>query len=153
MGRNPTIRIFGYGNPSRMDDGVGRHLAPLLADDLRNAGMEAELWLGHQLLPEASCEIEEGDILIFVDASLEEHPSGFRMERVEPDRLGNLGLNIHSFGPGWFLALLNDLGPTPSEAWMLSVSGESFDFGETITATCRNRADAGREAFRKRFIG
>ncbi len=145
------FRIFGYGNPFRQDDGVGHALAPLLEEDLERAGKEADIWLGHQLLPEASSDIGAEDILVFVDASLKKYPEGFALEPVQPDGTSNPGLNIHSFGPSWFLALLGDLGMEYREAWVLSVTGESFDFGEGLTDACSGRSEKAREAFMKKF--
>ncbi|HAK40194.1 MAG TPA: hydrogenase maturation protease [Synergistales bacterium] len=143
--------MFGYGNPFRQDDGVGHHLAPLLAGDLEKAGKRTRLWLGHQLLPEAALGIEPDDILLFVDASLEEYDHGFALERVRPDGRSNKGLNIHSFGPQWFLALLGDLGTGFGDAWALSITGGSFDFGEGLSDECRRRSELARKAFREKF--
>lgn len=145
------FRIFGYGNPFRQDDGAGHYLAPLLVEDLEKAGKEAGLWLGHQLLPEAASVIGPGDVLVFVDASLENHPEGFALEQVHPDKTSNPGLNIHSFGPPWFLALLGDLGVAYREAWSLSVTGGSFDFDDGLTDECLDRSEKARDAFRKKF--
>ncbi|MDT8283896.1 MAG: hydrogenase maturation protease [Thermovirgaceae bacterium] len=145
------FRIFGYGNPFRQDDGAGHLLAPMLLEDLHKAGNDACLVLGHQLLPEAACDIRPGDILVFVDASLERYPNGYILEPVHPDGTANQGLNIHSFGPSWFLALLEDLGTGFREAWALSISGDSFDFDDAVTDTCRQRIERARTEFRERF--
>lgn len=145
------FRIFGYGNPFRQDDGAGHLLAPLLAEDLEKTGKGSCLWLGHQLLPEAASDIGPDDVLVFVDASMEKHPEGFALKPVHPDKTSNPGLNIHSFGPPWFLALLGDLGMGYREAWMLSVTGEAFDFGDGLTDACSGRSEKAREAFRDKF--
>lgn len=145
------LRIFGYGNPFRQDDGVGHMLAPLLKEDLERAGKQAYLWLGHQLLPEAVSDIGPDDVLVFVDASLEKYPEGFSLKPVQPDKRTNPGLNIHSFGPPWFLALLGNLGMRYRDAWALSVSGEAFDFGDGLTDACSDRSKKAREAFREKF--
>jgi Ni,Fe-hydrogenase maturation factor len=60
-------------------------------------------------------------------------------------------LNIHSFGPSWFLALLEDLGTDYGDAWVLSVAGVSFDFGEELSPECERRSELARKAFRERF--
>jgi len=130
---------------------VAHTLAPLLVEDLERAGKRAFLCLSHQLLPEAALGIGPDDILIFVDASLEEYADGFILERIDPDAASNRGLNIHSFGPSWFLALLEDLGTGYGDAWALSVAGVSFDFGEDLSRECAKRSELAREAFRERF--
>lgn len=147
----PVFRIFGYGNPFRQDDGAGHYLAPLLIEDLEKAGKGSCLWLGHQLLPEAASGIGPGDILVFVDASLKKHPEGFALEPVYPDKTSNPGLNIHSFGPSWFLALLGGLGLSYREAWSLSVTGESFDFGDELTQACLGSCKKAQAAFREKY--
>lgn len=126
-------------------------LAPLLVEDLERAGKRAFLWLSHQLLPEAALGIGPDDLLIFVDASLEEYDGGFALERIGPDAALNRGLNIHSFGPAWFLALLGDLGTGYGDAWTLSVTGASFDFGEGLSEECSLRSERARKAFREQF--
>ncbi|HPD98602.1 MAG TPA: hypothetical protein PLP89_09785 [Synergistales bacterium] len=69
----------------------------------------------------------------------------------DPDKTSNPGLNIHSFGPPWFLALLGNLGVAYREAWSLSVTGESFDFGDELTQACLGSCKKAQAAFREKY--
>ncbi|MFA0889271.1 MAG: hydrogenase maturation protease [Synergistales bacterium] len=144
------ITIFGYGNDSRMDDGVAFTLAPRIAGYLEGRGHGVTLSLEHQLLPEAAADLEEADFAIFVDASMETTPDGFGVRTVEAREILE-GLNLHTVGPEWILAMgLRIHGRVP-EAWLVTVEGERFDFGDELTPACSERANRALEAFMARW--
>jgi len=95
-----NITIFGYGNDSRMDDGVAFSLAPGIAEYLEGRGHRVTLSLEHQLLPEAAAELEEAEFAVFVDASMETTPEGFQVRSVQAREILE-GLNLHTVGPDW----------------------------------------------------
>ena len=148
------MRVFvcGYGNPFRTDDGAGHHLAPLLATFLESCGEDVELRLEHQLLPEMAEEFAAFDLLVFADARIPgiAPGEGFLLEEIDPDPVLE-GLNIHSVGPEWLLALAAQIGEKIPPALLLSVEGESFDFGEFPTPGCELRIDKAAVAFEKWF--
>ena len=146
------IFVCGYGNPFRTDDGAGHHLAPLLAAFLESCGEDVELWLEHQLLPEMAEEFAAFDLLVFADARVPGTApgEGFLLEEIDPDPVLE-GLNIHSVGPEWVLALSVQIGGKVPPALLLSVEGESFDFGETPTPGCELRIGKAAGAFEKWF--
>ena len=148
------MRIFvcGYGNPFRTDDGAGHHLAPLLAAFLESFGQDVELRLEHQLLPEMAEEFAAFDLLVFADARVPGTApgEGFLLEEIDPDPVLE-GLNIHSVGPEWVLALAAQIEEKTPPALLLSVEGESFDFGEFPTPGCELRIGKAAVAFEKWF--
>lgn len=141
------ITIFGYGNDSRMDDGVAFLLAPGIAGYLEERGHKVELSLEHQLLPESAADLEEADFALFVDASVEKSAEGFRVRRIEAREVFE-GLNLHSVSPEWILAMGARLHGKVPEAWLVTVEGEQFDFGEELTQACARRAERALHAFR-----
>jgi hydrogenase maturation protease len=145
------ILVCGYGNPYRTDDGVGHHLAPLLAQWLGSIGQDAGLYLDHQLLPELAEDLRGYDLAVFVDARV---PSGaeegFHVSDVHPERELE-GLNMHSVGPEWILHLVDALGAPVPPSVLVSVDGESFDFGDELTPCCRTRMDRAADSFRRWF--
>ena len=149
------ILVCGYGNPFRTDDGAGHVLAPLLADRLEAFGEEVALRLEHQLLPEMAEDFSAFDLLIFADARVPgtAPEEGFLLEEILPDPLLE-GLNIHSVGPEWVLALAAQIGGSVPPSLLVSVEGKSFDFGEEPTSICKARIEkavlAFEEWFRKR---
>ena len=148
------ILVCGYGNPFRTDDGVGHILAEDLERVLGERGEETELSLEHQLLPELAEDFSRFDLLIFCDARVPSDDGGdvegYRIEEIAPDPHLE-GLNIHSVGPGWLLALAQSLGKGVPPSVLISVEGESFDFGDEITPLCRERMERAETAFLKWF--
>ncbi len=145
------ILVCGYGNPYRMDDGVGHHLAPLLAEWLDGKGQEAKLPLEHQLLPEMADELARYDLAVFVDARVpSEEEKKVLVSEIVPDS-GLDGLNIHSVGPEWILSLAESLGTSPPPAVLVSVEGESFDFGLECTPRCEERMRQAEQTFHRWF--
>lgn len=142
-----NITIFGYGNDSRMDDGVAFLLAPRIAAYLEERGHSVVLSLEHQLLPESAADLEEADFAVFVDASVEKSDEGFRVRRIEAREVFE-GLNLHSVSPEWILAMGARLHGKVPEAWLVTVEGEQFDFGEELTPACARRAERALHAFR-----
>jgi hydrogenase maturation protease len=149
------VKIFvcGYGNPFRTDDGAGHHLAPLLSAFLESYGENVELRLEHQLLPEMAEEFAAFDLLVFADARVAGTAPGedIVLEEIDPDPVLE-GLNIHSVGPEWVLALAAQIGGKVPPALLLSVEGESFDFGETPTSGCELRIGKAASAFENWFL-
>lgn len=74
----------------------------------------------------------------------------YRIEEIAPDPHLE-GLNIHSIGPGWLLSLAQSLGRGVPPSVLISVEGESFDFGDEITPECRERMESAKVAFLKWF--
>ena len=142
-----NITIFGYGNDSRMDDGVAFSLAPRISGYLEERGHKVNLSLEHQLLPESAVDLEEAEFAIFVDASVEKSDEGFRVRRIEAREVFE-GLNLHSVSPEWILAMGARLHGKVPEAWLVTVEGEQFDFGEELTQACARRAERALHAFR-----
>jgi len=142
-----NITIFGYGNDSRMDDGVAFSLAPRIAEYLESRGHGVTLSLEHQLLPEAAADLEEADFAIFVDASMENTPEGFCIRSVEAREILE-GLNLHTVNPEWILAMALRIHGKKPEAWLVAVEGERFDFGDELTPACAERAERAFHAFR-----
>ena len=140
--------VCGYGNPFRTGDGVGHVLAPAVAEMISSLGGEAEVRLEHQLLPEMAEEFGEYDLLVFADARVPGTGSGdgYDIREISPDPALE-GLNIHSVGPEWVLALAAAIGGCVPPAVLISVEGASFDFGEDLTAACRKRMENALAAF------
>lgn len=146
------VLVCGYGNPFRTDDGVGHILAPAVAEAAASLGWEAEVRLEHQLLPEMAEEFGGFDLLIFADARVPGTggEEGFDIREISPDPTIE-GLNIHSVGPEWVLALAAKVWGRVPGALLVSVEGESFDFGEGLTEACGKRMKLALAALKERL--
>jgi hydrogenase maturation protease len=137
--------ILGWGNPGRMDDGLGPAFVDALA---REAPADLTLDEDYQLTVEHAVEVARHDRVVFVDADrggLEP----LTLRRVRP-ALHASGFTTHGLTPGAVLALARDLfGATP-EAWLLGVRGYEFDeFGERLTDGARANLERAVEFLRE----
>lgn len=146
------VLVCGYGNPFRTDDGVGHILAPALGEMIASLGGEADVRLEHQLLPEMAEEFGQYDLLVFADARVPGTGSGngYDIREISPDPALE-GLNIHSVGPEWVLALAARIWGKVPPSLLVSVEGESFDFGERLTPACETRMKQALSDFKERM--
>ena len=107
------VLVIGYGNTLRSDDGVGWHVAALLADDPRlavdppvaadvqfaadsplaaNSRSGADLRLAgvevlavHQLTPELAVDMSRASLVILIDASVDDPPGAITVRPVTDD--------------------------------------------------------------------
>ncbi len=157
--RARSVLLVGYGNPSRRDDGVAEHILRRLLGKLGldDASLEEEIvaqaeGLGmvclHQLAPELAETVAEYDVVVFIDAHVEGVPwDDLSLQRVEP--VVEPGMLGHHLKAGVILALCETLYDSRPEAYLLSVLGHDFDFGDKLSAETSRLADEAVE----RLIG
>lgn len=159
LGRQPSALLLGYGNPYRRDDGVAFHVInairarlgrpPLALDDTGedDLGNAIDTVMAHQLVPEIAPMLAKYARVIFVDAHIGSIPEEIRVILVEPD--ASLQATTHHFGPPLLLSLAHAQSGSCPQAWLLSIRGDDFDYGETLTESCAARlAPAVDEALR-----
>ena len=127
--------VIGYGNPVRGDDALGLEIASRLAASIRDEAIEVVAL--PQLAPELSELINEVGLVIFIDSSHIGRPGSWACEVVEPDAtsLHTLG---HHLTPESLLAYTQALFNTSPRALLVSVAGESFDFGQELSPAVAN---------------
>ena len=147
LARRPCkVWVAGFGNENREDDAAGVILASKIHSFLNDCTeVESFLCLEHQLLPELAEELDV-DVAIFCDADTRSYDNGFSIREVFSDPRLN-GLNIHSMGPEWLLALADQVGRGPKKAILVTVSGERFDFSDVPTSVCLERIERAEKAF------
>jgi hydrogenase maturation protease len=122
--------IVGYGNPLSCDDGVGWHATEALSLNLQSP--EIEVILRHQLAPELADNLRNADLVIFIDAAHGGQPGELTCE---PLTLQHGTIRSHQLSPAHLLALAQQLyGATP-RAFAVSLCGECFDHGATLSAS------------------
>ena len=133
MSPTPSTLILGWGNPGRLDDGLGPAAADAVAQ-LRSPGVVADS--DYQLTVEDAAEVARYPRVVFVDAD----PSGappFRWQRLHASARGP-GFSTHGVTPGAVLSLSRDLFGAEPEAWLLGIRGYEFDrFGEGLSERAR----------------
>jgi len=149
-GRSPgqvrRVLVIGYGNPGRLDDGLG----PAFARELEQAGLPGvTVEADYQLAVEDAHALADHDVVVFVDASLEAaEPFSFR--RIEPKPGAHF--SSHIVEPEGVLALAHELFGATTAAYVLGIRGYVFDqFGETISEQAQANLAAAL-AFLRRVI-
>jgi hydrogenase maturation protease len=121
------ILILAYGNPLRSDDGVAWHAAQLL----RERGSTARIVSAHQLAPEFAAMAAEADGVVFLDATRNGEPGQIFCERVDPKAVSSPG--SHWLTPAQLMALCRQLYGVTPRAMAISIVGECFDHGDTLS--------------------
>ncbi|MCK9522599.1 MAG: hydrogenase maturation protease [Proteobacteria bacterium] len=135
------VLVIGYGNPGRLDDGLG----PLLAAALEEAGGWTDVTIDadYQLTVEDAAAIAAHDVVIFMDADTS-GPAPFWFEEVEP--CASMSFSTHSISPQAVLEMAHSLLGAQTRGFLLGVRGYEFnEFGERLSP---NAVRNYREAFR-----
>ncbi len=116
------MRLIGYGNPGRCDDGLG----PAFAARIAARGLpELDVSTDYQLTVDHALKIATADRVVFVDA-LMRADAPYLFAAVQP--LASHDVASHSLSPSSVLALAATLFDATPEAFVLGITGE--DFGE-----------------------
>jgi hydrogenase maturation protease len=129
--------IIGFGNRHRRDDGIG----PVVVERLkRRLGdlHRVNLVSLHQLGPELAEDLSTATGVIFIDAALGPLPGGFSWGELRP--VGGMHQIVHSLTATALLRLTQLLYNRCPSAWMVSVEGNDFEFGEGLSPAASDRA-------------
>ena len=130
------VLIIGYGNPLRSDDGFGWHAAHELTTRLQ--GLNVEVLARQQLTPELAETASHFRLVIFIDAAVDLPSGELRYEKITQTKTSQqreASSFSHSLTPASLLACTAELYAKFPEAYCVSVGGESFAEGESISPT------------------
>lgn len=122
--------VIGYGNPGRVDDGLG----PAFAERIEGAGLAGVRVLSdYQLQVEHACEVAEAAVVLFADAST----SGdelVSLRRLLPRQAEGIG--SHSLRPETVIAFARDMFGWDGQAYLLGIRGADYNrFAEELSTT------------------
>jgi hydrogenase maturation protease len=123
------ITIIGYGSTLRGDDGVGQYVAHALME--APIGADVDIITRHQLTPELVLAVAQADYVIFIDACEGETPGEVTLKTIEPDSTS--GSFSHQVTPMSLLAAAQNLYGKLPQAYLLSIAGTNFDYGEVLS--------------------
>jgi hydrogenase maturation protease len=129
--------IVGYGNPLRSDDAFGQHAAHHLSSHIDNSNVE--VLTRHQLTPDLAEVASHFELVIFIDAAADLSPGELRCERIT--RSQQAPSFSHSLTPAALLACTAELYAKFPEAYCISIGGESFAEGESLSPIVRAAFD------------
>ena len=125
------ILIYGYGNPGRQDDGLGNYFVEQARSWAENVGYDHIFFdSNYQLNIEDAAEISDKDIVIFVDASVEEIET-FKLDEITPE--DKVEFSMHSVSASYVVHLCNDIYGKSPKSFMLHIKGYEWEFMEGIT--------------------
>ena len=124
------ILLIGYGNPGRLDDGLGPACAAAVEKlELPGVAVDAD----YQLTVEDAGDIAEYDVVVFADASVN-GAEPFSFEPVSPNPA--VGFSTHSVEPEAVLAMAHDMFKAETKGYALAIRGYEFnEFGERLSTT------------------
>jgi len=122
MSEKPTkVLLIGYGNPGRLDDGLGPALAAAVEEwAIPGVTVDAD----YQLTVEDASVVAEHDVVIFADAAVDGN-AAYYFRTLEP--MGDLSFSTHSVQPPAVLGLAAELFGKPIPGYCLSVRGYEFN--------------------------
>ena len=132
------VLLIGYGNPGRLDDGLGPALAQRL-EALALPGLTVEA--DYQLTVEDAAEAAQHGTVVFADADVA-GPEPFGVRRIYPGS-SRLSFSSHSMDPEAVLALARTLFSAEPEAYVLGIRGYQFNaFGEELSEKAQDNLAA-----------
>src|SRR5262249_2677626 len=124
-----SILILAYGNPLCSDDGIGWRAAEELSRTLSSPAVD--ILTCQQLTPDLAAAVSLADAVFFVDASREGQPGEISCVPI------SAAMTIESFthhgSPGAVLAMAQRLYGSSPRAFMISLTGERFEFGDHLS--------------------
>jgi hydrogenase maturation protease len=129
----PRALIIAYGNPLRSDDGVAWHAARQFEKEF--ARSEIAIVCVHQLTPELAERVARVEVVVFLDASASGEPGQVRCCEITGESLA--ASFTHWLTPPQLIALAHSVYNAHPRAVIVSVAGENFDHGDTLSAAVR----------------
>lgn len=124
--------IYGYGNPGRQDDGLGNEFVEIIDRWIVLEGVEGVYTdSNYQLNIEDSDTISSADIVVFVDATIEEIDD-FYINKVEPSE-AKVEFSMHAVSPAFVVNLCNEIYGKYPECYLIHIKGYEWDFAEGLT--------------------
>lgn len=136
MRKRKTL-VIGYGNPGRLDDGLG----PACAEQIESRGLPGVTTdATYQLSVEDAATVAEYDCVVFADASVD-GKEPFSFLPVQP--ILQVSFTSHSVAPGAVVAMALSMFGAKLEAFALGIRGYEFnEFGERLTERARGNLAA-----------
>lgn len=125
--------LLACGNSLRQDDGVGLRIAE--AAEHLFPSSRLRIVAATQFLPEMAADLAATDLVIFVDACVDDEPGSIRILPVtaEKDRA-----ETHRLDPPALLAMVQSLcGHAPAKAFALTIGAGCCGYGEEISGPLR----------------
>ncbi len=147
--QNKSVLFFACGNPSRGDDALGPEFLQRLELVLRclPENNQTELLTDFQFQIEHALDLQGRQRVIFVDASLSaEAPFEFKQIFAYKDS----SYTTHSIRPEAVMDVYQQIYQRlPPECYLLSIRGNSFELGDSISTVAEHNLEQALEFIKK----
>ena len=132
----PEVLLIGYGNPGRLDDGLG----PALAAKIEAAALQGlTVDSDYQLTVEDAFDVSRHDIVIFADAAVK-GKEPFFIEEISSR--SPMSLSSHSVSPAAVLYFAENMFRSRAKAYVLGIRGYEFNgFEEGLSERAQNNLE------------
>ena len=142
--------LYGYGNPGRMDDGLGNCFVNELQqwieqENIKNIHTDSN----YQLNIEDAEKILAYDRVIFVDAS-KEPIDQFSFTKVDAAK-ARVEFTMHAVSPAYVFYLCEDLFQKSPETYLLHIKGYEWDFQEILTPQAQENKNAAMQFLKQQI--
>jgi len=132
------LLVLGYGNPGRLDDGLGPAFAARI-EALQIPGVSTDA--NYQLNVEDAAALATYDVVLLADASVDAPPP-FTLQELKPVSSG-LGFSSHSLSAPALLGMVEELFNAHPKTYLLGIRGVDFnEFGERLSPSAKTNLDA-----------
>ncbi|MEW6671605.1 MAG: hydrogenase maturation protease [Thermodesulfobacteriota bacterium] len=131
--------IVGFGNRARRDDGIGPYVVERLKGEAAHR-QGVHLLALPQLRADLAEDLRAAERFVFVDATVETPAGGRRWRRLYP-QMRTLPYLTHHVDPAFLLGLIETLYGRAPSAWLVSINGSDFGFGEGFSPEVVRTAD------------
>ncbi len=143
------ILIYGYGNPGRQDDGLGNAVVERLEEWVQKEGIQnVEFDNNYQLNIEDAATISDKDLVIFVDASVEDIED---IILTPVDESVKVAFSSHSASPGYIVKLCHDLFNTQPACYLLHIKGYEWEFMGGLTNKAKENLEKSLELLKDKI--
>ena len=143
------ILIYGYGNPGRQDDGLGNAVVEILEEWVQKERIQnVEFDSNYQLNIEDAATISDKDLVIFVDASVEDIED---IILTPVDESTKVAFSSHSASPGYIVKLCHDLFNSQPACYLLHIKGYEWEFMGGLTDKAKQNLEKSLELLKDKI--
>jgi hydrogenase maturation protease len=125
--------VIGYGNTLRGDDGLGPYIAEGLQSVVGLYGVDVRIMVFPQLDLVLASHMDKAEMVIFVDARVDDIEELVKIERIEPAAGSIDPLTSHTMNIPALLRIAFDWYGAAPKCYAVMPKGYDFSIGETIS--------------------
>ena len=144
------ILLYGYGNPGRQDDALGAKFIEKIETWINENGFDnIETDTNYQLNIEDAATIADKDLVIFIDATIEEIET-IKFTKVEPND-STIEFTMHAVSAAFVVDLCQKIYNKTPEAYLLHIRGYEWELIDGLTQKASENLDLAIEFIKEKI--